>query len=321
MQISKPVGNGCANVPIDVGTIQILLNRYIKAGKLPGLKTLSEDQDWGPNSSAALGMFELVFMGIAYGRVDPGSPTLSKLNEMSYPGIEKLLEKFNKEAELTKQEKIELVQAELKKLKAEGKLSEAQYHWASAAAKNVLNAAGDLVTYTNLALDLLDLVGKLSTAAQHTAAFGIVSIAGPILQFIGFIYLLSEAMDTGIRIYRCVGVSYAVTAWAFNEPCPSDCSMVRDRLTGPAYYGKSHSGLELDRNWIAAVGQTKRKLEELKRKTGPDGEQLLKYAMRGEGKVDLTRTTMRSIAAEIPKKREMEAVALRNIARDVRYPK
>jgi hypothetical protein len=95
MKISAAVGLGCANRVKDVATVQLLLNRYLDAGNLPGFLRLVVDGDWGPKSIAVFTCFELIFMGWPSGKVEPACDRMRKLDEMSYAGLEKLLKKFD----------------------------------------------------------------------------------------------------------------------------------------------------------------------------------------------------------------------------------
>ncbi len=98
MKISSAVGLGCTNKIKDVATVQLLLNRYLDAGNLPGFLRLVVDGDWGPKSIAVFTCFELLFMGWPCGKVEPASERMRKLNEMSYYGLEKLLKKFDEQS-------------------------------------------------------------------------------------------------------------------------------------------------------------------------------------------------------------------------------
>jgi peptidoglycan hydrolase-like protein with peptidoglycan-binding domain len=73
--ISAAVGNGgSAKCGVDVRNVQKLLNQ---AGAKP---RLAEDGIVGPNTIRAIRQFQSAFMTTPDGRVDPGGPTLRKLN-------------------------------------------------------------------------------------------------------------------------------------------------------------------------------------------------------------------------------------------------
>ncbi|MCC6511939.1 MAG: peptidoglycan-binding protein [Pirellulaceae bacterium] len=78
--MKNSVGKNGTNHASDVRIIQDLLNRFIKAGKLPG-DVLVVDGDCGKYTKAAIKWFQAIFLGHKSpdGRVDPGGPTLSAL--------------------------------------------------------------------------------------------------------------------------------------------------------------------------------------------------------------------------------------------------
>lgn len=80
--LSDSVGNGGANKPYDVTAVQNLLNKFILAGKLPGIAPLTVDGKSGPRTRAAIRAFQRIVVGMNYpdGRVDPGGRTLQALN-------------------------------------------------------------------------------------------------------------------------------------------------------------------------------------------------------------------------------------------------
>jgi hypothetical protein len=63
----------------------------------------------------------------------------------------------------------------LERMNLDGKLAERQASWAVGAAKSALTNAGDAVTYTNLALDLADLVPFIPLSAATTTAIGLTA--------------------------------------------------------------------------------------------------------------------------------------------------
>jgi peptidoglycan hydrolase-like protein with peptidoglycan-binding domain len=80
--ISASVGRGGINRPDDAHAVQLLLNTFIVAGRLPGIQPLTMDGVSGPKTIAAIEAFQRVFVGMNSpdGRVDPGGRTLEKLN-------------------------------------------------------------------------------------------------------------------------------------------------------------------------------------------------------------------------------------------------
>lgn len=82
LDISGSVGMGGANQPSDVVTIKLLLNRFIGAGKLPGVDVLCLGNE--PNEAAlkkAIRIFQITFVPIKPdGRVDPNGSTRKYLN-------------------------------------------------------------------------------------------------------------------------------------------------------------------------------------------------------------------------------------------------
>ncbi len=79
-QILASVGRFAVNRPMDVKTVQELLNR---AGGNPPLVA---DGLCGPKTNAAIASFQQRYFGTADGRVDPGRRTMDKLNQFDTPG-------------------------------------------------------------------------------------------------------------------------------------------------------------------------------------------------------------------------------------------
>jgi peptidoglycan hydrolase-like protein with peptidoglycan-binding domain len=77
--ISKAVGNGGANKPADVKTVQELLNDVDPALGGPAVK-LVVDGLVGPKTVSAIHRFQVAQMGWGDGRVDPGKTTIQRLN-------------------------------------------------------------------------------------------------------------------------------------------------------------------------------------------------------------------------------------------------
>jgi hypothetical protein len=73
-----PVGRGGTNQPLDVRTVQTLLNNH----RLPPLQKITVDGIIGPNTIAAIEEFQrrVVKMLLPDGRVDPGGKTLKALD-------------------------------------------------------------------------------------------------------------------------------------------------------------------------------------------------------------------------------------------------
>jgi putative chitinase len=88
MCIAGSVGEGGRNDRGDVKTVQILLNMHKAALDLPA--QLAEDGAIGPNTLAAIGVFQRQVMGLARPdrRIDPGGRTLSKLGAGLEAGLE-----------------------------------------------------------------------------------------------------------------------------------------------------------------------------------------------------------------------------------------
>jgi hypothetical protein len=80
--ISASVGAGGRNLPDDVRTVQTLLNGVSPANGGPVPK-LAVDGFIGPKTNAAILAFQKRHFSFHDGKVDPGGPTLAKLNELS----------------------------------------------------------------------------------------------------------------------------------------------------------------------------------------------------------------------------------------------
>lgn len=83
--IGKAVGKNAqafgGNKKRDIFTIQTLLNRFIGAGKLPGLSVLNLNGQCDETLEKAIRLFQLTYVPIKPdGRVDPGGGTLKYLN-------------------------------------------------------------------------------------------------------------------------------------------------------------------------------------------------------------------------------------------------
>lgn len=80
--LSGSVGHNARNLGEDVRSVQQLLNIFIIAGRLPGVKFLAVDGKAGRNTIIAIKAFQKAFVGMDRpdGRVDPGGRTLAKLN-------------------------------------------------------------------------------------------------------------------------------------------------------------------------------------------------------------------------------------------------
>jgi peptidoglycan hydrolase-like protein with peptidoglycan-binding domain len=86
--IAAPVGRfGGTNRPSDVKVVQELLNRVPSAAGGP-TPLLTVDSLCGPRTVEAIQKFQVKQLGwtLADGRVDPGGPTLQKLNELGGTG-------------------------------------------------------------------------------------------------------------------------------------------------------------------------------------------------------------------------------------------
>jgi peptidoglycan hydrolase-like protein with peptidoglycan-binding domain len=83
--ISASVGANGRNIPDDVRTIQVLLNSVPKA-KGGATPLLDVDGIVGPKTIAAIRAFQQAQLGWADGRVDPGGPTLAKLDALQGGG-------------------------------------------------------------------------------------------------------------------------------------------------------------------------------------------------------------------------------------------
>jgi peptidoglycan hydrolase-like protein with peptidoglycan-binding domain len=80
--LSGSVGSGGANQAQDVVAVQKLLNRFVRADRLPGIELLKEDGQSGTKTTTAIKAFQRHIMAMNYpdGRVDPGGITLQRLN-------------------------------------------------------------------------------------------------------------------------------------------------------------------------------------------------------------------------------------------------
>jgi hypothetical protein len=86
--ITAPVGRlGALNLMSDVKVVQELLNQVPMASGGPNLK-LIVNGNCGTDTNDAIQCFQMRHFGFsgADGRVDPGGPTLKKLNEFDTPG-------------------------------------------------------------------------------------------------------------------------------------------------------------------------------------------------------------------------------------------
>lgn len=80
--IQKSVGKGGKNDIWDVMVVQLLLNKFIIPGCLPGVKPLGADGVYGNKTAEAITTFQKSILGFNSpdGRVDPSGKTLSALN-------------------------------------------------------------------------------------------------------------------------------------------------------------------------------------------------------------------------------------------------
>lgn len=78
LAISKSVGMGGINVPVDVFAVQVNLNRIPQAKGGP-LAILGTDSKVGPNTIGAISRFQKHHFGWSDGRIDPGKKTHQKL--------------------------------------------------------------------------------------------------------------------------------------------------------------------------------------------------------------------------------------------------
>jgi hypothetical protein len=82
ISITKSVGKYGVNRSKDVTVIQTRMNKWIAAGKLPGVAALATDGQSGPKTKQAIGAFQLRYVqGINKPdcRVDPGGKTITHL--------------------------------------------------------------------------------------------------------------------------------------------------------------------------------------------------------------------------------------------------
>lgn len=85
-KISRSVGQGGINLKEDVLTIQGLLNLIDVASGGP-LPPLAEDGIVGPKTLSAIRHFQQFHHLVTDGRVDPGGPTLTRMNELPKWGL------------------------------------------------------------------------------------------------------------------------------------------------------------------------------------------------------------------------------------------
>lgn len=231
------------------------------------------------------------------------------------------------------EDQLAAAKAHLKQMKLDGELTQAQYDVANQLIRDVLKDAGTTVRWLNFTLTLANLIKELpihagvagATMTALGASVGVIILLGPFLQFIGFVLLLDEAMDTDLQIYRAVAAAYGITAWAYGESTPSQCKMVRDRLLKPVLYGRGRDEAVLDRNWRNASIQARSKLELLTAKLGAKTDpkiarNVMQSALQTSGKVDLAKSVILQIANSMPAKRQNQENALTAIARDLKYP-
>lgn len=212
------------------------------------------------------------------------------------------------------------------KLKFDGKLTEVQASWASKITRGVYESVDTTVSATTFVLDIAELAGLLSESVMLTAtgltamgiASGVMLIAAPFLQFIGFAYALLDSAEIDLRLYRSVAVGYTVTAWAYGES-RSSSPVMRERLMGPMMYGRPRTGTEVDSNWMDAKSETIARINKLVAKIGtPTAKKSLQLALQMGGKVPLAKSVMMQIAGDI--KSAIEADNLRRIAAELNYP-
>ena len=86
--ISAAVGAGGRNLAADVRTIQDMLNAVPKTSGGP-TPPLAADGLIGPKTIAAIQRFQRTQLGWADGRVDPGGPTITRLNAIAGTGAAK----------------------------------------------------------------------------------------------------------------------------------------------------------------------------------------------------------------------------------------
>ena len=78
IKIEKSVGKYGVNRSADVTRVQQRLNKWIAAGKLPGVAVLAVDGQCGPKTKQAIGAFQLRYVGMNKpdSRIDPNGETL-----------------------------------------------------------------------------------------------------------------------------------------------------------------------------------------------------------------------------------------------------
>ena len=81
LKIAKSVGKYGVNRSADVTLVQQRLNKWIAAGKLPGVVALVVDGQSGPKTKQAIGAFQLRFVGMKKpdSRIDPNGESLRVL--------------------------------------------------------------------------------------------------------------------------------------------------------------------------------------------------------------------------------------------------
>jgi len=214
----------------------------------------------------------------------------------------------------------------IKKMKLEGKLTAAQSSWASTVTRDVYENVDKTVSYTTFVFDMAELAGLMSETVMLTAtgltamgfAAGVMMMAAPFLQFIGFAYALLDSAEIDLRLYRSVAVAYTVTGWAYGES-RSSSPVMRDRLMGPMMYGRPRTAQEVDSNWADAQKETISRIYKLIAKIGtPTAKQSLQLALRVSGKAALAKSVMLQISGDISS--ATEADTLRRIANELRYP-
>jgi hypothetical protein len=231
----------------------------------------------------------------------------------------------------TREDELAAARAQLEQMRLSGKITNAEAHWADAAAMKVIGGLDQGVSYAGALLEFaeiavgLDLAAGSATTAGATGAgfaFGVMNLAAPFLMFGGFMVALSDAMDTDLRIYRAVAMAYATTGWAFGET-QSSSPMLRKRLSDPGsrIYGKPRSTGELDLNWSSAWLKVQVDLEmRVKRMGTPNAGKYMRMLMKSHGKINLAKGTMLHIADRLPRSREKESNSLRLLADELKYP-
>jgi peptidoglycan hydrolase-like protein with peptidoglycan-binding domain len=78
------VGVGGKNVPADVKYVQFLLSDHLAQGNGQGLAI---DGICGPKTQAAITKFQQIKTGLVDGRVDPGGPTIKRLEYLHFGAL------------------------------------------------------------------------------------------------------------------------------------------------------------------------------------------------------------------------------------------